>query len=194
MRRSIEHGSLKNSSDTPIWPTPTLAALLVQSAQIDQFLQEIPQTPWTHNLGAYRRCISPNPRRHPPPIARSLRGDNGGLTRERRMAAAPLDACRDCALRPHWRWGRWVGRWMKLFTGIVIGVLVMLSIILTASVLYPDIRSGHASDLAYAAAVCVAESRMTPLTRVWMLVLRGYLFVTGGLVSLRIVQLSLGGR
>jgi Mn2+/Fe2+ NRAMP family transporter len=35
--------------------------------------------------------------------------------------------------------GPWVnGRWLNLFTGAVIAVLVMLSIILTASVLYPD--------------------------------------------------------
>ena len=36
--------------------------------------------------------------------------------------------------------GPWVnGRWLNLFTGLVIAVLVTLSIVLTASVLYPDI-------------------------------------------------------
>jgi Mn2+/Fe2+ NRAMP family transporter len=36
--------------------------------------------------------------------------------------------------------GPWVnGRWLNLFTGAVIAIMVMLSIILTASVLYPDI-------------------------------------------------------
>lgn len=36
--------------------------------------------------------------------------------------------------------GPWVnGKWLNLFTGTVIAVLVMMSIILTASVLYPDI-------------------------------------------------------
>jgi Mn2+/Fe2+ NRAMP family transporter len=36
--------------------------------------------------------------------------------------------------------GPWVnGRWLNIFTGAVIAVMVMLSIILTASVLYPDI-------------------------------------------------------
>jgi hypothetical protein len=36
--------------------------------------------------------------------------------------------------------GPWVnGRWINLFTGAVIAIMVMLSIILTASVLYPDI-------------------------------------------------------
>ena len=35
--------------------------------------------------------------------------------------------------------GPWVnGRWLNLFTGAVIAVLVMLSVILTASVLYPQ--------------------------------------------------------
>jgi Mn2+/Fe2+ NRAMP family transporter len=39
--------------------------------------------------------------------------------------------------------GPWVnGRWLNLFTGGVIVVLVLLSIILTASVLYPQIASG----------------------------------------------------
>ena len=36
--------------------------------------------------------------------------------------------------------GPWVnGRWLNLFTGAVIAVLIVLSVILTASVLYPDI-------------------------------------------------------
>jgi hypothetical protein len=38
--------------------------------------------------------------------------------------------------------GPWVnGRWLNLFTGGVIAVLVLLSMILTASVLYPQISS-----------------------------------------------------
>ena len=38
--------------------------------------------------------------------------------------------------------GPWVnGRWLNLFTGAVIAVLVLLSVVLTASVLYPDISS-----------------------------------------------------
>jgi hypothetical protein len=36
--------------------------------------------------------------------------------------------------------------------------------------------------------------RMTPLTRAWMIVLRFYLVVAGGLVLGRIVQLALSGR
>ncbi|HXR90868.1 MAG TPA: NRAMP family divalent metal transporter [Steroidobacteraceae bacterium] len=40
--------------------------------------------------------------------------------------------------------GPWVnGRWVNLFTAAIVGVLVMLSVILTASVLYPQL-SGHA--------------------------------------------------
>jgi Mn2+/Fe2+ NRAMP family transporter len=126
--------------------------------------------------------------------------------------------------------GPWLnGRWMNLFTGVVIGVLVMLSIVLTASVLYPDISERTiliilAVGSLFALGIAIAflfvqrtsvtakvdqvtrvtwqmpplyalpKARMTPLTRVWMLVLRTYLFVAGGLVLLRIVQLSLGGR
>ena len=38
--------------------------------------------------------------------------------------------------------GPWVnGRWLNLFTGLVIAVLVMMSIVLTASVLYPSITA-----------------------------------------------------
>jgi Mn2+/Fe2+ NRAMP family transporter len=40
--------------------------------------------------------------------------------------------------------GPWVnGKWLNLFTGAVIAIMVMLSIILTASVLYPDITGGQ---------------------------------------------------
>ena len=34
---------------------------------------------------------------------------------------------------------------------------------------------------------------MTPLTRIWMITLRGYLIVAGGLVLVRIVELAVGG-
>ena len=46
--------------------------------------------------------------------------------------------CNDKAVLGPWR----NGRWLNLFTGAVIAALVMLSVILTASVLYPDISSG----------------------------------------------------
>jgi Mn2+/Fe2+ NRAMP family transporter len=120
--------------------------------------------------------------------------------------------------------GPWVnGRWLNVFTGAVIAVLVMLSIILTASVLYPEmgettilaiLGGGTLVTLAMAAAFVVirGEDRriwtdsfgrmiwrmppldklppvyLTPLTRIWMIVLRGYLVVAGGLW--RIVQLA----
>jgi hypothetical protein len=35
---------------------------------------------------------------------------------------------------------------------------------------------------------------MTALTRIWLSVLRGYLFVAGGLVLWRIVELAVSGR
>ncbi len=46
--------------------------------------------------------------------------------------------CNDKAVLGPWR----NGRWLNLFTGAVIAVLVMLSIILTASVLFPDLDAG----------------------------------------------------
>ena len=126
--------------------------------------------------------------------------------------------------------GPWInGRWMNLFTGTVIGILVMLSIILTASVLYPEMSETTILSILGIGGVCVvgialaflfvrreasecivehaeraswrmpplselSPTRMTSLTRVWMLVLRAYLVVAGGLVLFRIVQLSLGTR
>lgn len=46
--------------------------------------------------------------------------------------------CNDAAVLGPWR----NGRWLNLFTGAVIAVLVMLSVILTASVLFPDLGAG----------------------------------------------------
>src|SRR6202035_5584564 len=45
--------------------------------------------------------------------------------------------CNDKAVLGPWR----NGPWLNLFTGAVIAGLVMLSVILTAAVLYPDIDS-----------------------------------------------------
>lgn len=124
--------------------------------------------------------------------------------------------------------GSWVnGRWTNLFTGSVIAILVMLSIILTASVLYPTITGGQilwilgaGSVLALVAAGITLSLRapaappmnralrstwrMRPLTRlappglagatrVWMVVLRGYLLLAVGLVVFPVIQLALGG-
>ncbi len=63
--------------------------------------------------------------------------------------------------------GPWVnGRWLNLFTSLVIAVLVMMSIVLTASVLYPSITAGTilwilavGSLLAVAAGVGLAVHR-----------------------------------
>jgi Mn2+/Fe2+ NRAMP family transporter len=122
--------------------------------------------------------------------------------------------------------GPWVnGRWLNLFTGAVIAALVMLSVILTASVLYPNIdgrvivgvlvggagltvigwfvasagrptsagpidRSGK-STWRMPPVGELSPRRMTRAEKAWMLVLRGYLVVSGGLVLVRIVQLAL---
>jgi len=124
--------------------------------------------------------------------------------------------------------GPWVnGRLTNLFTGSVIAVLVMLSVVLTASVLYPDITGqtilwvlcGGTAVALVAAGLTLTFGRggpaapvldralrptwrMPPLqelgpnsitgaTRVWMLVLRGYLLLAVGMVVFRIVQLAL---
>ncbi len=127
--------------------------------------------------------------------------------------------------------GPWVNsRRLNLFTGAIIAVLVMLSIILTASVLWPDMNEnaiigilagGSALTLAVAAASMLSRKRqnepatakpdraaldtwrmppldelppgrLTTMNRVWMIVLRLYLVIAGGLVILRIVQLAIG--
>ena len=121
--------------------------------------------------------------------------------------------------------GPWVnGRWLNLFTGVVIAVLVMLSVILTASVLYPAMSGrtilaillgGTVFTAAIGAALLLAHpeereraeratwrmpplaelapARMTRLTRLWMVVLRLYLVLAGGLVLLRIIELAVSG-
>jgi Mn2+/Fe2+ NRAMP family transporter len=125
--------------------------------------------------------------------------------------------------------GPWVnGRWLNVFTSAVIGVLVILSIILTASVMLPDatdenvilaiLGGGGVLILLGALATLALRSkgetvrkidpelraawRMRPLhklpparlgraSRMWMVVLRLYLVIAGGLVLWRIVMLAL---
>jgi Mn2+/Fe2+ NRAMP family transporter len=130
--------------------------------------------------------------------------------------------------------GPWVNsRTMNLFTGAVVAVLVMLSVILTASVLFPDLdEKWIVGVLAGGAALAVVTTllvnlygltgrngrgtapqstahdlnvwRMPPLdqlrparlsaiSRIWMIVLRGYLIIAAGLVLLRIFQLATVG-
>jgi NRAMP (natural resistance-associated macrophage protein)-like metal ion transporter len=122
--------------------------------------------------------------------------------------------------------GPWInGRGLNVFTGAVIAVLVMLSITLTASVLFPDmgektlialLGGGMVFTLAIAAALLIIRredrrlwtdafgrmvwrmppldqlppAQLTPITRIWLSVLRGYLVVAGGLVLWRIIQLA----
>jgi Mn2+/Fe2+ NRAMP family transporter len=124
--------------------------------------------------------------------------------------------------------GPWVnGAWLNLLTAIVIGGLLLLSIVLTAAVLFPGLGAhamlailGGGSALGVAAALppfikalrssggridprrrdswrmpalgTLGPARITSLTRLAMLTLRGYLVVAGGLVILRIVQLAGG--
>lgn len=122
--------------------------------------------------------------------------------------------------------GPWVnGPWLNLFTGMVIAVLLLLSVVLTAAVLFPGLGAstmlailGGGAALALVAAVppfvrtlrapawridsrlrdswrmpglsTLGAARMTPLTRLSMLALRGYLVIAGGLVIVRIVELA----
>jgi Mn2+/Fe2+ NRAMP family transporter len=122
--------------------------------------------------------------------------------------------------------GPWVnGPWLNLFTGIVIAALLLLSVILTAAVLFPGLGAGamlailgggSAIGLVAAAPLflktlrspswridprlrdswqmpalsTLKPARVTPLTRVSMLALRGYLVIAAGLVVLRIVELA----
>jgi Mn2+/Fe2+ NRAMP family transporter len=122
--------------------------------------------------------------------------------------------------------GPWVnGPWLNLFTGMVIGVLLLLSVILTAAVLFPGLSAGAmlsilggGSAIGLIAAMplfvrtmrspswridrrlrdswrmpalsTLGPARITPLTRLAMIALRGYLVIAGGLVILRIVELA----
>ncbi|MBV9532465.1 MAG: divalent metal cation transporter, partial [Bradyrhizobium sp.] len=135
--------------------------------------------------------------------------------------------------------GPWVNsRGLNLFTGAIVAVLVMLSLILTVAVLYPDIGEKQivailvvggvlavvvaigarlaepvvvptrASQNSVATTEQIARERnlwrmlplgelspmrLTMLSRIWLIVLRGYLIVAGGLVLVRIVQLATVG-
>jgi Mn2+/Fe2+ NRAMP family transporter len=127
--------------------------------------------------------------------------------------------------------GPWVNsRVTNVFTGAVIAVLVMLSVILTAAVLFPHITGAQIGGImaaGIAGALVIAllaftrragspatepdvrgalrtawrmpplaqlpKATLSPLNRIWLVVLRSYLVVAAGLVLLRIVQLALGG-
>jgi NRAMP (natural resistance-associated macrophage protein)-like metal ion transporter len=120
--------------------------------------------------------------------------------------------------------GPWVnGRWLNLFTGAIVLVLILLSLVLTATVLFPQLSSRAMLNVFEAGAVVLIAAgalfmartegrqaadrtgqatwrmpplrtlppaRMTPAIRTCMVALRGYLFIAGGLVLVRIVQLA----
>ena len=130
--------------------------------------------------------------------------------------------------------GPWVnGAKVNLFTGVIVGVLVMLSIILTAAVVFPEITAGQIEAIllgglglsvvvviftlflskkekkvAEVAELNRAErdewrmpplsmlppKNISPLTRLWMGVLRAYLVVAAGLVLFRIISLAMGWK
>ena len=128
--------------------------------------------------------------------------------------------------------GPWVnGRKLNIFTGAIVVVLVMLSMILTASVLFPDMGEGAIFGVlggGSAVALLVAgvlwalgrkqgkveepidrsqqdtwqmpplaqlpPGRLSLSNKVWMAVLRGYLFLGAGLVLVRIAQLAMAGK
>lgn len=125
--------------------------------------------------------------------------------------------------------GPWVNsRSGNIFTGAVIGLLVLLSVILTVSVLFPDqtnqtviigilvggsvlgllaatlsgiLKAGPTVDRMtrvsrdlwrMPALDTLPKAEMTRATKLWMLVLRGYLVLAGGLVLVRIAMLAIG--
>jgi hypothetical protein len=129
--------------------------------------------------------------------------------------------------------GPWVnGRWLNLFTGAVIWVLVMLSIILTAATVFPGMsgetivavlgggsvlglvgfagptllgrsRQAVPEDSRNGAVLPRSTWRMPPLaslpapsltmsTRVWMVVLRGYLIIAVLMVGYSVFQAASG--
>jgi len=126
--------------------------------------------------------------------------------------------------------GPWINsRAVNLFTGTVIAALVLLSVVLTASVLFPDLDEGQIAaillggcgvalalglvlllreDGPAAAPVDrsqretwlmpplhrLAPATMTVMTKGWMVIMRLYLVVAGGMVLLRIGSLALHGQ
>ncbi len=122
--------------------------------------------------------------------------------------------------------GPWAnGRWVNAITALVIGALVMLSVILTASVIFPSfgttqivwtlaIGSAAAALAALLSAVMhrgaeepadhatkltwqmppldeLPKAVLTPLNRLWLIVLRLYLIGAVALVVIRVTQIAL---
>lgn len=130
--------------------------------------------------------------------------------------------------------GPWVNsRILNLLTGGIVAVLVMLSVILTASVLFPDLDDQWITGILIGGCVLamlvtilvklyglterrsrrlkpqlvvqdrdtwrmppldqLPPAQISTLSRLWMIVLRGYLVIAGGLMLFRIVQLATAG-
>jgi Mn2+/Fe2+ NRAMP family transporter len=133
--------------------------------------------------------------------------------------------------------GPWANsRGLNWFTAAIIAVLVMLSVILTAAVLFPNISDAHILDVLIGGTllgalmtigvklyerrlgVGVAEknveapvfeqdrenwrmpaldtldpAKLTLSSRMWMLVLRGYLVIAAGLLIVKLVMLAISG-
>lgn len=128
--------------------------------------------------------------------------------------------------------GPWVNsQRLNIYAGIIIAVLVVLSIILTASVLWPDISVQTIITIFVICGIAAAvfaiwswitrdrqpksmeelidtamrdewrmpplgelpPAQITPASKMWMIVLRGYLIIAGGLVLIHIIQLAIGG-
>jgi hypothetical protein len=124
--------------------------------------------------------------------------------------------------------GPWAnGGRVNVFTGVVIAVLVMLSVILTVSVLFPSIGGAQIVGIliaggifALVAGIAIAAigdrgrartdldraqratwrmppldqlpaAKLTPLARMWLIVLRAYLVLAIALVVVRVIQLAL---
>ncbi|MDU6495399.1 divalent metal cation transporter, partial [Bradyrhizobium sp.] len=141
--------------------------------------------------------------------------------------------CNDTAVLGPWA----NSRMLNLFTGAIIAVLVLLSTILTASVLFPDMGEQWIVGILVGGSILgglltigakifelsrrpsaarawpkrakrkvdvydnwrmpplseLPPAQLSVLSRVWMIVLRGYLLVAGGLVLVRIFQLATAG-
>ena len=132
--------------------------------------------------------------------------------------------------------GPWVNsKGLNWFTAAIIAVLVMLSVILTAAVLFPDISDAHIIGVLMAGTVIgavmavavkfverkqgvavvesggevlpqaqrdnwrmpaldtLAPARLSLSSRMWMLVLRGYLVIAAGLLIVKLIVLALAG-
>ena len=132
--------------------------------------------------------------------------------------------------------GPWVNsKQLTWFTAAIIAVLVMLSVILTAAVLFPDISDAHMIGILIGGTLLgvllslgvkiyerragmvvtqqddfqgsqderdnwrmpaldtLAPARLSLSSRLWMLVLRGYLVIAAGLLIVKLVMLAVAG-